>query len=133
MLNRRSFLKLLGLGLAAPLTQPTPAASDGREVVLATTFIAGFRFHAGMEAQVWARRYPGERLELRREPDNPHDRRAIAVYTAEGAKLGYLPRAFNELPARIADQGVSLAARILQLDEDAPPWERVQIVVCECV
>src|SRR3546814_12133442 len=37
----------------------------------------------------------GDRVVLRREPDNPHDRRAIEVLDARGAKLGYVARIDN--------------------------------------
>jgi HIRAN domain len=47
----------------------------------------------------------GERLDLRREPDNPYDRFAIAVQRQSGAKLGYVPRAANQTLARLIDAG----------------------------
>ena len=33
---------------------------------------------------------PGELVELRREPENPKDERAIAVYSCRGVQLGYI-------------------------------------------
>lgn len=36
---------------------------------------------------------PGDTVLLRREPDNPYDADAIAVFSAEGRALGYLPAA----------------------------------------
>ena len=33
---------------------------------------------------------PGEPIELRREPNNPADPRAVAVYSSRGVQLGYL-------------------------------------------
>lgn len=33
---------------------------------------------------------PGEQVDLRREPDNGHDRNAVAVFSARGIQLGYL-------------------------------------------
>lgn len=38
-----------------------------------------------------ARCVPGEPIELRPEPGNAHDERAIAVFSARGAQIGYLP------------------------------------------
>jgi hypothetical protein len=36
---------------------------------------------------------PGRRLSLVREPDNPHDAQAVAIWNAEGTlQLGYVPR-----------------------------------------
>lgn len=34
---------------------------------------------------------PGDPVELRPEPKNPADRNAIAIYSAEGVQVGYLP------------------------------------------
>ena len=33
---------------------------------------------------------PGELVELRREPKNPHDAYAVAVFSARGVQMGYL-------------------------------------------
>ncbi len=33
---------------------------------------------------------PGERVELRREPRNPHDANAVAVFSLRGVQMGYL-------------------------------------------
>lgn len=35
---------------------------------------------------------PGEAVRLVREPDNPHDRMAVAVLSCRGIKVGYLKR-----------------------------------------
>jgi hypothetical protein len=35
---------------------------------------------------------PGEPVRLVREPDNPHDRMAVAVISCRGVKVGYLKR-----------------------------------------
>ncbi len=39
-----------------------------------------------------ARCQPGEGVQLVREPDNPHDRMAVAVLSCRGVKVGYLAR-----------------------------------------
>lgn len=39
----------------------------------------------------------GQSLQLRREPDNPHDRWAVAVYDGAGNHLGYLPAGDRQL------------------------------------
>ncbi len=35
---------------------------------------------------------PGDRIELVRQPDNPHDPLAVAIFTASGTCVGYLGR-----------------------------------------
>ena len=34
---------------------------------------------------------PGELVELRREPSNPYDEHAVAVFSIRGVQLGYIP------------------------------------------
>jgi hypothetical protein len=53
----------------------------------------------------------GAPLALRREPENPYDRRAIAVLTQGGAKLGYVPRVDNAVLASLMDAGAELLGR----------------------
>jgi HIRAN domain len=63
---------------------------------------------------------PGRELRLRRDPENPHDPRAIAVDTGEGAQVGWVPR---ELAARIApelDAGGPWSAVVLRERRASP-------------
>ena len=65
---------------------------------------------------------PGRPLTLRAEPDNPHDPHAVAVLTAAGERVGYVPRELNTArrrdvarrrPARAARQPARPAQRAL--------------------
>jgi len=64
---------------------------------------------------------PGRELELRRDPANPHDPNAIAVFPAGGGEqLGWVPR---ELAAELApelDAGRSWAAVVLRERRASP-------------
>ena len=64
---------------------------------------------------------PGRPLELRRDPDNPHDAHAIAVHPAGGgAQLGWVPR---EVAAELAprlDAGERWAAVVLRESRASP-------------
>jgi hypothetical protein len=51
---------------------------------------------------------PGDRFLLIREPENQFDKFAVAIYTAEKMKLGYLPRMKNESVARLMDAGKTI-------------------------
>jgi hypothetical protein len=53
----------------------------------------------------------GEALELRREPDNPHDSNAVAVYHGSD-HLGYVPRTSNIVLAAAIDAGALFSASI---------------------
>ncbi len=54
----------------------------------------------------------GNKVELVREPNNPHDENAIAVETEGFGKLGYIKRSVAKMLASIMDSGVSLKAEI---------------------
>ena len=59
----------------------------------------------------------GDRLEMVREPGNPHDPNAVRVEW-RGRMLGYLPRMDNAAVARQLDRGAALQARIARLKEN---------------
>jgi hypothetical protein len=51
---------------------------------------------------------PGKPLELRRDPDNPHDPNAIAVHPADGGEqVGWVPRELAAVLAPELDAGRS--------------------------
>ncbi len=129
-MNRRDFLKKAAAVLGALFLllegKRRTEAAPGPEAPLFTCFVAGFQFHEG--PAIIDRLRPGLALDLRREPDNPHDRRAIAVYAGPN-HIGYIPRAINTIPAEMMDQGQLLAATVRAVDPEAPPWEMVKIGV----
>lgn len=67
---------------------------------------------------------------LQREPANPHDVKAIAVLTTDGAKLGYVPRASNAPLTGLIDAGYELRAEIVKSDRKARPplWMAVMLI-----
>jgi hypothetical protein len=67
---------------------------------------------------------PGERVELRPEPKNEHDEHAIAVFSARGVQLGYLPSERAVLIGSIMRRGVEVRA-IFQALADTVAWCRV--------
>ena len=56
--------------------------------------------------------HAGEVLMLRREIDNPHDPLAILIFDERGNKLGYIPRAKNEVLAHLMDAGKLIYGKI---------------------
>ncbi len=129
-MNRRDFFKktaaVLGTLLLLPGRNRQAEAVPNWVVPLFSCWVAGFQYHEG--PAIIDRLRPGDRLALRREPDNPYDRRAIAVY-AGNRHLGYIPRAINTIPADMMEQGQRLAASIRAVDRDAPPWLAVKMEV----
>ena len=105
------------------LVTPPP---DGFACLL-KTHVAGVKYYEFADGDIPLD--PGGEVVLRREPDNPHDRRAIEVYTLDGQKLGYLPRRDNESPSRLMDAGIELPARLESVESPrryADPPRRVR-------
>lgn len=57
---------------------------------------------------------PGMMLDLRREPHNPHDGNAIAVWLND-VMLGYVPRDANTPVAALMDRGEVVRAEVVRL------------------
>jgi len=55
-----------------------------------------------------------DRFLLVREPENKFDEFAVAIYTAEKVKLGYLPRGKNETIARLLDAGKMIFVTMIE-------------------
>jgi hypothetical protein len=102
------------------------AQADSIRMLVQSSPLAGSQYYAVGEQ--WKQMAVGDRLDLIREPDNRHDRRAIRVEW-RGHKLGYVPRAENRAVAAAMDQGDRLVARISKLTEHANPWRRVEFEV----
>lgn len=104
------------------------AQADGSatRILVQNSPLAGFQFHEGK--QLWKELKVGDALTLVREPDNPHDPRAVRV-DWNGHVLGYVPRAENEAVARQLDRGNRLEARIVRLNKSRDPWKRVEFEV----
>lgn len=88
--------------------------------------LAGFRFYEAADA--WPQLQVGDRLELVRQADNPHDSRAVAV-SWRGRILGYVPRRENPALAWAMDRGERLDARISRLSSHPDPRRRLEFEV----
>ena len=101
-------------------------AEERVRLLLQNSPLAGFRYHEA--AGVWGELRVGDRLELAREPANPHDANAVAVLW-RGRKLGYVPRRENAALAWGLDRGTPLRARISALAVHPNPARRVRFEV----
>lgn len=128
-MDRGRFLRgLLGqAALLAPLVGGALRRAPERPAIpVLEAHIRGFGYHAG--PQVLGRMRPGDALDLVREPENPHDADAIAVYWS-GHPLGYLPREENRTLARLLDGGAELRAQVVSTCPGAEPWEQCAVRV----
>ena len=117
----RLALLLLALPWAPPLFAQVSA-----HILLQDSPLAGFQYHAGKA--LWPQMKAGDALTLIREPDNPHDAKAVRVEW-QGHKIGYVPRRENADVARFIDGGRALTARITRLAEVRDPWARVRFEI----
>jgi hypothetical protein len=98
------------------------AQAQSVQLVVQDSPLAGFRH--GEAAQLWPQLREGDRLDLVREPDNPHDANAVRVEW-QGRKLGYVPRRDNAAVAWGLDRGVRMRARIATLAPHPNPARRI--------
>lgn len=121
-MERRTFIKTL-LGLFAGVhTLPSVAGKEGaqaRRVLIQRSPLAGFQYYAGPALR--GAFSSGQPLTLQREPQNSHDKRAVAVYWRE-QKVGYLPRRENKIVSEMMDRRERLEAKITGLGTGDNPW-----------
>lgn len=89
----------------------------GQEIFLLHVHIAGTGFYDAPRTE--GKLKSGQELVLIRQPDNPHDKLAIEVFTPDGKKLGYVPRKDNTVIARLLDAGKIITAKITHLHCEA--------------
>jgi len=67
---------------------------------------------------------PGEPVDLRREPKNPHDPRAVAVLSARGHQIGYLSAERCGRIGSLMQSGCAWRA-VFQAPADFGAWIRI--------
>lgn len=102
------------------------ASAQSVKILVQSSPLAGYRYAEA--AQVWPELAVGDRLDLVREPGNPHDRNAVRV-DWRGRKLGYVPRAENAALAWAMDRGERVSARISRLQAHRNPRLRIEFEV----
>lgn len=126
-MQRRDFVKMLfGLPFVELVksrpVQPPPCPP----ALLLETPVVGFQYYEGV--RLWPRLNLGDPVTLVREPDNPHDAKAIALYW-QGEKLGYIPRCDNAVIANLMDQGTLVSGHIRAMLHAHHQWEKLIIGV----
>jgi hypothetical protein len=98
-----------------------------RDIFLFDTHVAGTSYIEGIE-ELEPHLNIDDRLDFFREPDNPHDNRAIVIRSAGGAKIGYVPKADNVIFSRLMEAGKKLFGRITA-KETHGDWLKIDIKV----
>ena len=102
-----------------------------RNIMLLYTEVAGCGHVEGIQDLLSALAL-GQRVILRREPENPYDEQAVLVLNQNMEKLGYIPRRQNTVIANLMDAGKSLFGLIDWIDAEAAitdPWKALKITV----
>lgn len=124
--GRRSFLKRIALLPAVFLPGTAAWALPGRRVAIQTSPINGMAYYEA--GRVLSALRVSDSLELRREPENRYDDRAVEVYW-RNRKLGYLPRVENAAVAQMTDTDERLECSIVGIVPSNFPWEAVTVRV----
>ena len=122
----RLALSALALALAALARAGEPAPAPSVQLLVQSSRLAGFRYAEAREVFPLLRE--GDRLELSREPGNPHDANAVRVLW-RGRMLGYVPRRENAALAWGMDRGERVGARIHRLRAHPNPARRIEFEV----
>jgi hypothetical protein len=96
------------------------------DVVIQESPVVDLQYCDGEE--VWNDMVVGNVLNLVREPENPHDSCAVAIYWRD-FKVGYLPSQENRAIQQMMDRGVQLRAHIVDLRDDPDPKQRFVVAV----
>ena len=99
-----------------------------KKVHLDIFHIAAFTYNEGYEAFEYLK--VGTELDLVREPGNPYDPYAVAIYYQE-YKLGFIPRGSNREISKYLDMGLEdiYDVRIKRISPDEHPENQVEVIV----
>lgn len=106
------------------LTIPKPFEHD---IFLFDSHVAGTTFIEGIE-ELEPHLKIDDRLDFFREPDNPHDKKAIVIKNTDGVKVGYVPREDNVIFSRLMDAGKLLFGKITH-KEMKGKWLNIKIKI----
>ena len=132
IMQRRSFMGIFSAFFGALVFGGKVPEVKAKKVIskpvsLFQCHVAGFPYYQG--PMIFSDLKPGQPLKLLREPRNPHDSKAIAVFTSSGHKLGYIPRTHNPLPADLMDNGHKLTASLSSVSPDMGEYSCLEMGV----
>lgn len=96
-----------------------------RDIFLFDSFVAGTSHIEGIE-ELEPFIQTDDRLTFLREPENPHDKMAIAVLNADGIKIGYVPHRDNAVFSRLMDAGKFLFGKVTS-KEKKERWVKIEM------
>lgn len=94
---------------------PPPPGTEAKTFHLKVVGVTKNNPDGGKRQKIISKCYTGELMALVREPDNPYDEFAVAVYRLTGEQIGYLPMEQNQDIFRVLDCDERADARIAEI------------------
>lgn len=73
--------------------------------------------------------HPGEPIRLQREPENPRDPFAVALYSYRGVQVGYIGREHAKWLAPLIDDGRPVVASIVRIAPKGRPFSPLALTM----
>lgn len=125
-MNRSSFIRSLA-GIPALGLLSVGSFTQYKKVYLKNVFVRGFSYYEG--PKIIDEINKSGQLEMVREPENKHDKRAIALHF-NGHKIGYLPQESNKTLSILMDtELLEFHCEITQIEKEASDWEKIRVAV----
>ncbi|MCL5292684.1 MAG: HIRAN domain-containing protein [Actinobacteria bacterium] len=128
-ITRRGFFQAFG-GLIASSLFGFGVLEKEKKIkryLLCEDYVAGVAYYDFAEPEEIETLWEGAPVFIKREPENPHDPRAIEVFAWDGRKIGYMPRHANRIPAKLMDQDADLVASVIKLGDGEETWRAVKM------
>lgn len=112
-------LKRSGARLPIDTYEFVKPISINDEVVEIDFYIVGIHYRAdcrGVDCDKLSKLKLGERLAIKREPENENDPNAIIVETEKGEYLGYIPRYYNKAILACLDKNLTYSCEVIELN-----------------
>jgi hypothetical protein len=88
-------------------------------------FVAGYKYYDGKDIIEFLGK--NEPIELVREYFNPYDTFAVAAYTRDFVKLGYIPKIISSLIAYRLEEGKSVRALIKKISNRDSDYTKIEL------
>ncbi len=99
-----------------------------KEIFLLESKVAGTGFVDDIKHKTESLK-PGSVLMFQREPNNKHDKKAIKILNGKDEKIGYVPRANNEILSRLMDAGKMIYGKVKEKRVSDYDWIYIDIEI----
>jgi predicted SnoaL-like aldol condensation-catalyzing enzyme len=125
-MKRIEFVKSL-VGIYGLTNVSTLEIKQYEKVYLKQFFVRGFQYYEGPKCIDEINK--SGLIELVREPENPVDKRAIALYFNK-KKIGFVPRESNKTISILMDTDLlEFHAEITNIEPEAEHWEQIRVAI----